>query len=46
MNMEVFDAELYALYEALHSTRQLHNSGHTFWKTAIFSDTQATLLCL
>jgi hypothetical protein len=44
--MEVFDAELYALYEALRSARRLHDSGHAFRKTAIFSDAQAALLRL
>jgi hypothetical protein len=46
MSIEVLDAELYALYEALHSTLQLLNAGHTFQQVAIFSDTQATLLHL
>jgi hypothetical protein len=44
MNKEVFDAEVYAIYRALHHTQCLHDSGHTFTKVAIVSDAQAALL--
>jgi hypothetical protein len=43
---EVFDAELHALYEALHGTRQLLDTGYTFRKVSVFCDTQAALLHL
>jgi ribonuclease HI len=43
---EVFDAELYALYEALRGARRLLDAGHAFRKVAVFSDAQAALLRL
>jgi hypothetical protein len=46
MSMEVFDAELYTLYEALCGTQQLLDAGHAFQKVAVFSDAQAALLRL
>jgi ribonuclease HI len=42
-NKEVFDAELYAIYRALHSAQRLHDAGQVFNKIAIFSDAQAAL---
>jgi ribonuclease HI len=45
-NKEVFDAEVYAIYRALHHAQRLHDSGHTLTKVAIFSDAQAALLRL
>jgi hypothetical protein len=45
-SMEVFDVELYTLYEALCGTRRLLDTGHAFRKVAIFSDAQAGLLHL
>jgi hypothetical protein len=37
-NKEVFDAELYAIYRALHRALRLHVTGAVFTKIAIFSD--------
>jgi hypothetical protein len=42
-NKEVFDAELYAIQRALHSTQYLLNDGQLFTKLTIFSDAQAAL---
>jgi hypothetical protein len=44
MNKELFDAEVYTIYRALHHPQRLHNSGHTLTKVPIFSDAQAALL--
>jgi ribonuclease HI len=45
-NKEVFDAELYAIQRAHHSTQRLLDGGQHFTRLTIFSDAQAALQCL